>query len=1148
MQQGGVYVERLIRFSMKNGIVIVILMMMVVGFGVQSVRNMEMEQYPNVDIPYLTVVIPYPGASPEQAMKEIGEPLEKGLSQIAGVEKLYASGWANGFSATLQFAMDTNMTEAKRQVQDAVTKANLPEGILEPRYAMAQPDNPEIYSLGVFSDHEEVAQSFVQDRLLPELQEIKGIEEVRVTGNETKKIYVKVKTEALKAYHLTIDQVKQALIANNLSVPTGEITLSEQVLPIRVNQKIGSLEQLKKMNLLVVEQDFSSMTEAFTQINDGMRALGSGIQSVGRGLSSLGELQNKQAAQVQILAALQGLSGNLIQDQMKLSSLLANKAQQGGATDQEIASLQEKIKGEEIQIRQLQAEFSSLTEEMKKMAGASPAASQTGQNRLAEGAVNNQGVQLNVKAIPLEKIATVSYESDPASTIARVNGKPAVTIGILPETGQNVVTIVKEINARLQSLTLPQGVRIEVLRDQSKQIEGSVMAMLREALLGALMAVVVTLLFLRNLRSTLIAILSIPLSVFASFILLEKLGYSLNIITLSGIAVAVGRVIDDSIVVIENIFRRLRRTTVRSGELVEESTLEVAKAIASSTVTTVAVFLPLAFIPGIVGKFFTPLAWTIVISLIFSLLVAVTIVPLLSRLFLMKMKAEEPKENRLQRGYKRLLRWALKHRFATLGAALILLLLSTSLSIPNLGFNFLPQEEVHYYDVTVKMAVGTAREKTDRVSRQVESILLSEPGIEKVTTFIDNEKATLSFAVKEEGRKGKFDTESLRDKFSRVTGAEEILLSGIGAVGGGQTNDFILVINGPSMEAMKKAAELMVGELKNIPGLADIHATNEGLKPEILLQLNEKAMADKGLYPGMVGLSLRNMLSGDTVTNITLNGKPTDVVLKQELPDLHSLEDLSNQKVSNMIGDEIPLKEIGQLTVTKQPVQITRLNQKEYIMLRGTITDPNASKVIGEAENALKNLSLPEGVSWYKEGASEAMTEGFRNMGYALILSVLFIYIAMVIAFGEAKAPFVILFAIPFSAIGALIGLLLVREPIGMPALIGLLMLNGIVVTNAIVLIDRVKQNERKGFSTEEALLEAGTTRLRPILMTAIATIGALFPMALSTDAGIISRSLAAVVIGGLTTSTLLTLLIVPVLYSLLHSSMTLQTSMKQGM
>lgn len=351
--------------------------------------------------------------------------------------------------------------------------------------------------------------------------------------------------------------------------------------------------------------------------------------------------------------------------------------------------------------------------------------------------------------------------------------------------------------------------------------------------------------------------------------------------------------------------------------------------------------------------------------------------------------------------------------------------------------------------------------------------------------------------------------------------------------GGGQSY-LQIVVNGPNIKDIETGSEKMVAALKDIDGLEEVVTTLEGDKPEIQIDLDEKKLADNGLMPAMVASSLRTILSGDTVTKLQVDNRTMDLQLSLKLNEIDSIDQLGKQKITNAFGQQIALEEVGNLKRVNSRMAINHLNGKEYVFVRGTITDSKTGEVSKSAYEALEKIDLPKGVSWYKEGASAAMDEGFKNMAIAIAVSVLLVYLVMLVAFGEGKAPFVILFSIPFSVIGALIGLLIVNEPIGMPAMIGLLMLNGIVVTNAIVLLDRVKKNEEEGLEKHDALIEAGVVRVRPILMTAIATVGALIPMAISAHAGLVSKSLAVVVIGGLSTSTLLTLIIVPVMYSLL--------------
>jgi multidrug efflux pump subunit AcrB len=1004
---GGESMGSIIRFSMRNTVALCLMIVMLIGGGIYSVMNMNIEKYPNVDIPYLTVFIPYPGASPEQAMKDIGEPLEKEVMNIDGVENVYTDSTPWGVSLTAEYDMSVDMDKGEESMRQAVDKIKLPEGAEEPEIFRQTPDNPVIYSAGIYgTGKDEELQTFVKNEIVPALEGIDGVDKVETSGLEDKKVYVRLKPERLKEYGLTVDHVKQMIMANNLSIPIGDLTINDEILPVRVNKELTSLDGVKHIRIL-----------------------------------------------------------------------------------------------------------------------------------LPKPKVPTKPGEMPITSVQLGDLAEVAFESEDKS-YTRINGKEAVTFGLVPESGANTVAIVNEAKDKLKDIELPEGYKVEELLDQSTTIKESVYAMLREAILGAVMAVVVTLLFLRNVRSTLIAIISIPLSIFTSFLVLHFFfGYTLNIMTLSGIAVAVGRVVDDSIVVIENIFRRIRASKERSNELVEQSTKEVASAITSSTITTVAVFLPMAFVPGIVGRFFTPLAWTIVISLLFSLLVAITVVPLFSRIFLLKLEPEEHKENRLQHVYRKTLSWALSHRWVTLGIAFALLVSSVLLIAPKLGTTFLPQETSRSYDIHVSMEQGTSAERTNEIASEIEGILIDKEEIEQISTSVGEEGAEVSFAVKESIDHVDSLIKEIRDELADVSGAKDITMSGVGDLTGGATSQLQIIVNGPNIKKIEEASEQMADALKDIDGLADIKTTLQGEKPEIKINLNDEKLAEHQLLPATVAQSLRSYIAGDVVTKMVMNDTTTDLLLSVKVDDVDSLEALGEQTVTNMLGQPVALKEVGTLERVKNRVSVNHLNGKEYVLVQATITESNTGEISKKADEALNKLDLPSGVSWYKEGASAAMEEGFRNMTIAIAVGILLVYLVMVIAFGEGRAPFVILFAIPFSVIGSLAGLWTVHEPIGMPAMIGLLMLNGIVVTNAIVLIDRVKQNEKRGMEKHQALLEAGVVRLRPILMTAIATVGALLPMAFSSHAGLVSQSLAVVVIGGLTTSTLLTLIIVPILYSLLHST-----------
>ncbi|WP_433750105.1 efflux RND transporter permease subunit [Falsibacillus pallidus] len=995
-------IKSVIQFSMKNTVALLMMVFLVVGGGIYSLQQINIEKYPNVDIPYLTVVIPYPGASPEQSTRDIAEPLERELMNIDGVKNVYTDGGANAVYETLEFSLDVKMKDAEQSVRSAIDKVKLPDNAGNPELIKQGPEaDPAVYTLGIYSKGDnESLQSYVKEKVVPKLESIEGVSKVDVGGIEDKNVFIRLIPDQLTKYGLTLEDVKRTIEANNFNIPTGDIKSENEVLPVRVSKELKSLEDIKNIKLF---------------------------------------LKPSQPGQLPV--------------------------------------------------------------------------------------------------IDLNQVAEVSFENQNVTDFTRINGKEGVRFAVSVEGGANVVGIVDEIKKELKNIELPDGYKLVTLRDQSVEIKESVYSMLREALLGAGMAVLVTLLFLRNIRSTLIAIISIPLSILASFTVLNMLGYTLNIMTLAGIAVAVGRVVDDSIVVIENVFRRVRASKEPSANLVEQSTREVATAITSSTITTVAVFLPMAFVPGIVGNFFAPLAWTIVISLVFSLIVAITIVPLMSRIFLLKVKAKDHKETGIQRIYRRSLSWSLRHRLITMGAALVLLIATAAIIGPKLGTTFLPQEESRDFDVNITMDKGTDPNLTSDAANKVEQILLDTDGIGLVSTSVNGqyERASITFHVKESVTDVDALVKDLRNSFKSIKEPQEISVTALGGLGGGAESQYVMVVKGSDFEEIKSASTKMVQAIKEIPGMADVHSSLEGDKPEISLEMDDKKLAEHGLMAGMVGKSLRDMLNGDVVTSIEMDNEKADVTLGLKMGAISSLENLGEQKVLNVMGEPVALKEIGTLKKVKNRDVITHLNGNEYVMVYGQITDSKTGEVTKNADKAIEDLALPKSVTYYKEGASAAMDEGFKNMAIAIGVSVLLVYMTLVIAFGEGKGPFVILFAIPFSLIGALLGLFIVGEPIGMPAMIGLLMLNGIVVTNAIVLVDKVKQNEKRGMSKHAALLDAGVIRLRPILMTAIATIGALVPMAVSAHAGIVSSSLAVVVIGGLTTSTLLTLFIVPVLYSLFH-------------
>ncbi|HWJ02533.1 MAG TPA: efflux RND transporter permease subunit [Verrucomicrobiae bacterium] len=1135
-----------VRFSMKNAGVIFIAMLMILAGGIYSAISMKMEEMPNVDIPYLSVVAVYPGATPEQALEDVGKPMEQALSGLKNLKNLYVTSGSDYVAATLEFDLKQPMGEAEKDINSALAGLKLPDGVQKPQVSKEGPNAEAVFSFAVNGNTDQATiQQYINEQIKPLFSTIQGISSVNVQGQSEKKLYIKADPDKLQEHNLSLDRIKQALLANNISVPAGQVTVDDKSLNVEIKKKIQSVEDVKKIDLVIVDQDMSALTDAFKSVGDGFGTVGSSMGKLGQSVGSLTKGQMLLQGQIQVMQGIYAYAA----EKMSYEAELANLVNQDALARSENKTLApEQIKRMETLQKQLipavAAKIMSLQNQLTLLeaqvnASGSDAASTlqslaSGSNSGKKTGTVSAKPALSIKSLALGEVAEVNYASGKDQVLTRLNGSPAVVTDIKTQPGSNTVEVVKQIQQKLEKLSLPAGYQLTYLRDGSQQIKKSVNNMLREAMLGAFFAMLVTFLFLRNWRSTLVAILSIPLSIFASMMFLRWLNYSLNIMTLAGIAVAVGRVVDDSIVVIENIYRRVRTSQTRNADLVLEATKEVGQAVTSSTITTVAVFGPLSFVPGIVGKFFAPFGITVVVSLIFSLLVAITVVPLLARLFLLGIKHQEAKENLLQRTYRKVLGWSLNHKLAVAGLAL-LLLGSSAYLVQKIPQNFLPSEKTVSYALRVTLPVGTATEKTDSIAARIESRLQQRGDIKSYQTNVRGENLRIQIELKDDVTREdtkEFETD-MQGVFSTLGADAKVALSPLGMVSNG---GLFMVVNGPNVTTLKQAGSQIMEAIKDVPGLANPETNLSAVKPQISIDVNPDAAASKGLNPAMVALAVRQMINGDSVTKVVLDGRTTEVNLGLKVDNLNSLEVIGKQTVTNMAGAQVSLSEVAAVKEVPGPTSIQRLNQQEYISVSGRFTTDNSSGVLKEVQSRVDKLKLPDGVTYYFEGESKAMGDGFRNMALAMGAAIVLVYMVMLVAFGEMLAPFAILFSLPFIFVGGIAGLYFSGESLGIPSMVGFLMLIGIVVTNAIVFTDRVLHNRTAGMDTKSALVEAGVTRIRPILMTAVATIGALLPLAISQEGGIISRSLAIVVISGLTTSTILTLVIVPVAYQVLDS------------
>lgn len=694
---------------------------------------------------------------------------------------------------------------------------------------------------------------------------------------------------------------------------------------------------------------------------------------------------------------------------------------------------------------------------------------------------------------------------------------------------------------------LGEGSAISVVVDQAPYINESISSMWREGILGAIFAILVILLFLRSWRSTIVTGVSIPLSVIIALIVLWARADTLNMLTMAGLIIAVGRVIDDSIVVLENAYRHLQEgddPMTAAGT----ATKEVSAAITASTLTTVAVFLPLGFVQGISSEFFRPFALTVTFALLASLLVALTLVPVAVTWLLRKGYGghrDKDETTGLQRAYLPVLRTAIAHKPATVIIAFVVFAGSVALA-PLLNTNLLDHSEETTFSVTQELAPGTSTEKTSEKAGRIEDLLANTQSVDTYQVTIGSggglfgpggganaSSSRAQFTVNLTGeRKKTVVVEELRSRVKSMGDLGDVSITSGDAMGGDSSNiNVVIYADDPAI--LEQANSRVLAELQSVDGLANLSSNLSESRPQIGVEVDREKAAAAGLDPAQVGQFLSLILRGMPAGEVPTEEGPLPA--KISLPLLGDGSPKSRQitGLTLMSGaGPVPLSSVATVEEVTGPAQITHVDGERTVTISAAAVSSNVGQISTDIETALADLELPANARWEMAGASEQMDDMFRSLGLAMLVAVLVVYLIMVGTFRSLLNPLILLVSIPFAAVGAILLLLLTGTSLGMPSLIGLLMLIGIVVTNAIVLLDLVEQYRGQGMDAQTAIIEGGRRRLRPILMTAVTTILALTPMALGLSEGsFISGPLALVVIGGLFTSTILTLIIVPVVY-----------------
>jgi hydrophobic/amphiphilic exporter-1 (mainly G- bacteria), HAE1 family len=745
---------------------------------------------------------------------------------------------------------------------------------------------------------------------------------------------------------------------------------------------------------------------------------------------------------------------------------------------------------------------------------------------------------------------------DPAQ-VNLLNGEPAVAMAVQKQTDANPVQVARLVQQELRVLQSENpDISFTTIMDQSIFVERSIGVLGRSAINGAFLAIIVLFLFLRSFRSTLIIGLAIPISVITTFVLVHFAGLTLNMLSLGGLALGVGMLVDNAIVVLESIFR-FRQDGYGATEAARLGSQGVGKAITASTLTTVVVFLPVVYVEGFASIVFKEMALTVIFALLMSLLVSLTLIPMLaSRLMARPLRQQQVEKGmiaRLTARYQRALAWALKRRKLSVLAGVLVMLFGLVL-IPFLGTEFLPTVDQSRLTVDIRLPVGSRLTETRQTTAEVTRLVEALPELETIfTTMGGAGVGTLSSSAQphrarldvkivnraDRNRRTADVVEELREKLKQVPGARISVAEVDMFMGGGFGSDPIVVkLKGDNLDILRDLADQAVTRIESVPGTREVSSSFTAGRPELQVVIDKDKAITYGMTVYQAAAAVRANISGQVATRYRLAGDEIDVLVQLEPETMETVEDLKWMPVVTPLGSTIPLNDIASFRYEQGPVSIAREDQSRVVDVRVGVFGRDLGSVNADVAAQMNEINLPRGYTIEYGGQNQEMWDAFGDLFFAFGLAIVLVYMVMASQFESLVYPLTIMFSVPFALVGVVGSLVITGRTINIPSVIGIIMLAGIVVNNAIVLVDYINQLRDQGEERLSAIITAGGTRLRPILMTTLTTVLGLFPMSLGFgDGSELLAPLATVVIGGLLFSTLLTLFFIPVLYSLLDDA-----------
>lgn len=1034
----------LTRVSINNPVFATMLMLALMVIGLLATSRMKVEEFPDIEFPFVVVSTVYSGASPEVIETDITKKIEDQVNTIAGVKEVTSISQQGLSQVIVQFDLNISSDVAAQNVRDklALVTPTLRDEVQDPIVAQYNPADAPVMSVTFKSNQMSLRDlsTHLDNTVKKQLQTVTGVGRVDMLGNRQRQIRVVLNPAQMNAYHVSVNQISNALRAENVELPVGTINHQNQEMVIQVN---GLVATPNEFNQIIVAQ------------NRGANGL-----SVPVYLSQVAQVVDDQA-------------------------------------EPESASLQ--------------------------------------------------------------------------------NGEPAVAMDIIKTSDANVIDVVDNTQKRLKEIqaTLPAGVTMTVVTDSSKSIRGSLNNVVRTLIEGAILAVFIVWLFLGSWRSTIITGLTLPISLLGTLAAIWVFGFSINMMTLLALALCIGLLIDDAIVVRENIVRHVAMGK-HHRQAALEGTKEIGLAVLATTLVIVAVFLPVAFMGGIIGRFFYQFGVTVSTAVLLSLFVSFTLDPMLSSIWSDPEAAHQHDRlnervafrrrpiawvldgfqrllNRITQLYGHILAWSLRHRLITLLIAMGSLV-AAFFAVGLVGKEFVPQADLNEIKVKFETPVNANLDYTQQKAAQVNAVLQSFPEVTHTYATINalaysgknRVQINVSLVPKDQRSRGLTAlNRAMREQLQGIGGIQVTSVASASAAVSGGLKPIMVSIKGNDLAELQRLSNEFMQKLTKVDGLVDLESTLKQPKSMVAVHINREAANDAGLSIGQIGQALRPLLAGDNITTFKdANGNNIDVNVRLNDSDRQTVSQLQAMYLSsNKVGQDgqpllIPLSQVANFSETLGAPQINRRSLFREVVVQAN-TDGRPAGDIGVDIAKIQNeMTLPAGYSFEVQGANKDMAESIGYATTALALAIVFIYMLLGSQFNSFLYPVAIMASLPLSLIGVFFALFFFGSSLNIFSIIGIIMLMGLVCKNAILLIDFIKEALAQGHSRTESIMQAGQTRLRPILMTTAAMVMGMVPLALGIGEGAEQQApMAHAIIGGVITSTLLTLIVVPVIYTYLDDA-----------